>query len=575
MKRIGRWLCVAALLVTFMVPAVYGQSNRFDFDDDAVRGLRYAAWEAGTLFGSAATPYSRGDLQLVADRVATGRYAGSLSPEAARAIAGMEAVVALESAAGLSAYSAGQGRAVDSMGLGASIRADTSLEAYPRLYESGSVAIPWDWSERTPILSIPMELYALDAFYARAALELREDHNAIERIVEPANGSNWLESLDYVDYTFPFEAFVGAEYGPLSVSFGRDKLRWGPGNTGTLVLSDSPDFYDYVDAGVTGDWFSYHFARISIDPSLRDSELAVLGNSFESAKNLYLHRYEFLLFNRIALGLVEGLMVGGIEPDIAYTNPFLVLHNRFAWNATFADGLAGNEFFTAASILGAELRVNPWRYMELYGSFAMNQFQTQYELDRYAGAADVMPNAYAWQAGGEVAYPLLGGWIRATVEYVFTNPWMYIRENRFNSFTWRRRLTSNVVGADQLTDAFLGYHYGPDAKVFYTAAGWDAPGKLSFMASLEYAERGEQNLYTPYDEGDDAVGLVTPTGIPELSTILALEASWSPLPGLSVYGSLASSSILNMGHSSGIKAVSVDSLLGITVSFPQVLGRDH
>jgi hypothetical protein len=575
-----------------MVPALHAQANRFDTDDDAVRSLRYAAWEAGTLFGSTAAPYSRADLDLVRQRIESGRVASrSDRPSASQSGSRLggwfngqfsgrlspEALAALRASAALSANSAGPWRGVDSVGLGASIQADTKLEAYPRLFDDGNVPTPWGWSDRAPLVSIPMELYALDVFYGRAALELREEHNAIERVVDPVNASNWFESLDYIDYTFPFEAFIGAEYGPLSVSFGRDKLRWGPGATGTLVLSDAPDFYDYIDAGATGDWFSYRFARISIDPSLRSTELEALGAGaqFESAKNLFLHRYEFLLFDRIALGLVEGLMVGGIEPDLAYANPFLVLHNRFAWNATFTDGLAGNEFFTAASILGAELRVNPWRYMELYGSFAMNQFQTQYELDRYAGAADAMPNAFAWQAGGEAAYPLLGGWIRAAVEYVYTNPWMYIRENRFNSFTWRRRLASNVVGSDQLTDAFLGYHYGPDAKVFYAAAGWDAPGKLSFMASLEYAERGEQNLYTPYDEGDDAVGLVTPTGIAELSTILALEASWSPLPGLSLYGSLASSSILNASHSSGAKAVSVDNLIGIAVSFPEVLGRSR
>ncbi|GAB1455633.1 hypothetical protein MASR2M48_09400 [Spirochaetota bacterium] len=201
-----------------------------------------------------------------------------------------------------------------------------------------------------------------------------------------------------------------------------------------------------------------------------------------AAKNLFLHRFEALLGGRVALALVEGLMVGGVEPDLAYANPFLILHNRFAWNAT--------SFESAASVLGLELRFNPWRYMELYGSFAMNQLQTSYERERYAGDAEAIPNAYAWLAGGEGAYPFMGGWIRASLEYVFTNPWMYIRENRFTSFTWRRRLTSNVAGADQLCDSFIGYRYGPDARSVLWRSGLGCPWYAVFPGECRICRTG-------------------------------------------------------------------------------------
>jgi hypothetical protein len=354
---------------------------------------------------------------------------------------------------------------------------------------------------------------------------------------------------------------------------GRDALRWGPGATGTLALSDAPDYYDYVDAGLTGERFSYRFARVSIDPALTASELAALPPSFESRKNLFLHRFELLFGGRVAFALVEGLMVGGVEPDLAYANPFIVLHNRWAWNATHYDGIADNDFTSAAALLSLELRVNPWRYGELYGSFTINQFQTDYERTRYPGAADVIPNAFAWIAGGRGAYPLLGGWARVTAEYVYTNPWMYLRENALNSFTWRRVLPSNMAGADVYASAPLGYRYGPDAQVLYAALGWDAPGRLTLMASLERAVRGQQTIATPYDEGDDSVALKTPTGVPETTTGLGLEAAWYPLPGLSVTATLLWRSVTNAGHVSGAAARALDGCVGIAVSYPEISRR--
>lgn len=561
MRRGATLAAAAAVMIAAFAPAPAGaQANRFDYDEPAIRALRYAAWEAGTLFGSAAAPYTLADVRLT-----LGRTDRSL----ARNPGSLESSLALMRLSWLSDAAPDP----DDMGLGASIGADAAFEAYPRLYESGDAGTPWPWSERAALLRLPVSFSALGVFYARAAIELREDHNAVELDVVPANWSNWIESGDYIDYAFPFESFASAEYGPLSASVGRDRLRWGPGATGTLVLSDAPDHYDYLDAGITGDWFAYRFMRVSLDPSVTAAELAALPDTFVSAKNLFLHRFEFLFGGRVAFALTEGLMVGGVEPDLSYANPFLVLHNMWAWNRTKFDGIPDNDMTSAASILGAELRVNPWRFVELYGSFAMNQLQTDYERSRYGGAAATIPNAYAWQAGADAAYPFMGGWIRATAEYVFTNPWMYVRENSLNSFIWRRVLPSNVSadGKSSLASAPIGYRYGPDSRVFFCSLGWDAPGALSFAASAEYAERGEQTIESAYHEGEAAVELTTPTGIPERTASVTLESSWSPRAGVSLYGAFVFRHIENSGHLEGQTASAMDALVGISVSFPGAL----
>jgi hypothetical protein len=568
--------CLRVLLLAVLVTySGISQENRIGFEEDIVRTLRYAAWEAGTVFGTAAAPYSRADLALVATRI---RDAAAFTTLSRPALAVLElippqALRVLSDGVGLTDQVS---RLVWPVSLQAA--AELSLEAYP-----GSLAInpndansafesigsrPWGWADRLPALRIPIEATAFDFLYARVVLELKEEHNAIDRTAEPLDWSNWPESIDYIDYMFPFESFVALEHGPLSLSWGRDRLRWGPGSTGTLVLSDAPHYYDYLDAGLTGQTFAYRFAWISLEPKLLagenlywQAERKAWSQTHVAAKNLFLHRFEGLFFGRLALALTEGLMVGGIAPDLAFANPFLILHNRWTWNAA--------PFMAAASILGLEARLNPWRYLELYGSFAMNQYQTPYELSRFPDSADVMPNAYAWQLGLDGAYPLLGGWLTGTLEYVHTNPWMYIRENRLNSFSWRRYQASNVRGDKSIyIDTPIGYRHGPDARVLYLAFGWDNPGRLTLRADFEYRIAGEHSILTPYDQGQDAVALATPTGTPEYWTVAGLEAGWVAKPWLRIHAAVVYCHVRNAGHAEGILAEGLEGRLGLSLALP-------
>jgi len=526
------------------------QPKRFEANDPAVRALRYAALEAGTLFGTAAAPYGRADLETLLARL----VGASLSPEGYAAVAAARALL-------------DTGSAPDGRGFGMGIDMVTAPAWFPRADMEGDSVTAWGWAERPALVSIPIEMSALDSLYARVVLELREDHNIVDFPGATDNPTTWIEDPSYVDWMFPFESFVSAEYGPLSLAMGRDRLRWGPGATGTLVLGDAPDFYDFAQAGITGDWFAYRFLLIGLNPTVLSGEVPygkLNWNAVEAwEKNLVLHRFEWLVMDRVAVALVEGLMVGGAPLAFAHFNPFLVLHNLWSWNR---DPLPTDSlyFLSAASVASIELRVNPLRYMELYGSFAMNQFTTQYEKDRFG--VFTIPDAFGYQAGVDAAYPLLGGWLRGRAEYTFTNPWFYIRESRLTSFTSRRYLASNVLHKySNYADSCIGYPYGPDARVLYLSAGWDAPGRLDFGLYLELAERGEHDFSTPYDDGVDAVALTTPTGTPEETFRVGAEASWRPMAGLELGAGMEWRSTDNAGHVTGARASAVDFMLGATL----------
>lgn len=543
---LAAWFCLASA-----GPAA-AQGLRYPYDGDSVRALRYAAWEAGTLFSTAAAPYGRLDLTIVAERAAASAF--GLSAQAEAALAGYLVRPPV-------------GRINLGGGVAAEAAAEASFFLNPRVKLRGDEPFSRGWAERPALFEFPLAIYAGDALSLEGALALREDRNALGPLAEQPNNSNWVESVDYLDFTFPFRALAAFESGPVSASLGRDRLRWGPGRGGSLLISEDPDFYEHFQFGLSSPMLGYRFLLVSLDESLSRAPGSYpdglssddLDGVPHWGKRLYIHRWELLFFKRLALGVVEGLTLGGVPPDLSYLNPLLILHNRYAWNSQAAAG-----FIPASSALGLEFRLNPWRYMEFYGSFLMNQLQTGYEKDRY-GASDI-PDAYGWLAGVETAIPLSGGWALAGMEYYFANPWLYIRENRFNSYYWGRRLASNVAGADQLARGSIGHPLGPDARAFSAFVGWDAPGFLRAALEFEAATRGQNALFSAaYREGEAAAALRAPSGETVRSVSAGLRAEWIPVSGARLMAGFHWTSMSGPGLAS---ASYLDWSLGLALRYP-------
>lgn len=527
------------------------QARRYYADEDLVRALRYAGLEAGIVFMSAAGPYP--------------------APVIRRALLGIEraenAGIRLSTQARRAAYAAEESLRPQqtAAGIGLAWGLNSALEAYPMA--GGEVArVPsWDWAERRPLVSIPLELEVLGLLHARTSIDLKEDYNAVTLDVSPANRSNWVEDFSYLDLTFPFQSVVSVAYGPLSATLGRDVLRWGPGHTGTLLVSDAPDFYEHAELGLSGQALSYRFLLVDIDPSLLDDEEPLSTDVPYWSKKLIAHRFEYLFGERAAMSIVEALVLAGMPLDLSYLSPFGILHNRYAWNTSPLS------YLNASSAFGLELRINPWRYVEAYGSFLMNQFQTWYEKERYGDAATATPDAFGWLVGVDAAYPAWGGWLTGGLEYVYTNPWLYIRENRHNSYTWRRRIASNVAalsGKTQFVDASLGYPYGPDTLLAGLWLGWDKPGQIQVLVSLERLVKGENSIKDFAESGPEAVAATSPTGIAETRWNLNAEASIRFLQLFELYGALKLSIVDGYGHQTGAQAMLWDGILGIAFRMP-------
>ncbi len=444
----------------------------------------------------------------------------------------------------------------------ASILVTMGIESAPAVY----AAVSFDaystnngtWKSRKPILQVPITMQYADWLTAFVQYDIREDHNTLEYSGAPNNWNNIPDKIEYIDFTAPFEAWIGLQKGAFSVLAGRYSARMGNGSTGSLILSDSADFYDTVRIQCKLPGFSYTMQLISIYPLVTNNTLASAITTWQ--KNALYHHIDVMIGKRISIGLTEAVMIGGMNVPLAAFNPLIIFHNLFLWNH-----IAGTSqgFMPASSFLGAEIRINPWKYIELYGSFAMNQFQTDFEKSYYQ--ATTIPDAIGFLAGMKAAVPLSDGWLTATIEYVYTNPWLYIRENELNSWFWYRALTSNYPGAIQSVAIPLGYPTGPDTIVLFASLGYEIFDKLKISASFASITRGENDAQTPYEESEQAASLRTPSGIPEKILKVDTACSYSFSQLFSIFTKIEYLYYTNFTHIEGLGHTQLNISLGLVL----------
>ncbi len=395
--------------------------------------------------------------------------------------------------------------------------------------DAGDGANVGDWlyefRDRTPLISIPLEVWLGRTLYARGELDFQPEYFVA---LDPEKRLNIPLGLDEIDYIFPMTSYalIGGDH--WFVQLGRDQLRWGSGRTGTMVLSDAPDYYDFLRFGIGVEHFRYTSLVVGHEPWFDDdfSEWGELGGeSFEEriadnherdlAKTMYMHRFEFDLASRLQLAVVDGMMYGERRGDLRFWNPLSILHNFF-------------ELEYGSAYLGLEANWNPWRYMNVYGEFGMTQIGTQFK-------GEEIPASLGGMFGAESAVPAGEGYFTGFAEYARTNPWYGIREHPLRTWHSRRRVISNYLSSQNISARRVitqptGYAWGPDSSVFGGGLGYSVPGHYSVELALTLVARGENRIDSPYEEGLEAAELRTPSGEAERRIGVDLGASWSPFP---------------------------------------------
>ncbi len=262
--------------------------------------------------------------------------------------------------------------------------------------------------------------------------------------------------------------------GPFEVLLGRDRLYWGPGSSGSLILSDNAPPLDMVCFGVD-------FGRVSATAfftTLDDVKLTrtvpyesdSLYAGTVTTRHLSGHRIDVRVTPTLEVGLSETVVYGGPDRELepGYLNPlnFFYAHQ---WNLGKNDN----------PIWSLDATWWPADGTQLYGQLVVDDYQFEHKKD-----TDEEPSEIGFLLGMHSGDPLGLANTSVTLEYARVNPWTYNQGYEWNRYTY--------------DEALLGHPLGPDADAVYvTVTRWF---NERFTGRLDYRlmRRGELDVYTDW-----------------------------------------------------------------------------
>jgi hypothetical protein len=429
------------------------------------------------------------------------------------------------------------------------IRAEIDGFVQPELYFKTNPALDWVYNhhQRRPFFMFPVSISL--GSYITAEMDPYFGQNEYAASLHENYINIPWDMVSQADLHIPKRAYlsIGVPFGKasgvhLSVGIGDDFF--GRTRTGSIILSEYLERVNYAQLS----FFS---------PIVR---YAAEVMQYEVNKYHYMHYLQIRPHHRISLSFAEGAMVNA-PLELRYLNPLMIFHSYEGWK-TYNDYNAGlnpesvpaldDEGSRVGAFFGAKIEYHPWKYLRLYGLFAMTQLQLPVEYKHWEDT--LTPDALAFQGGIEVSLPSSQGYWNFGLEGVYTYPYMYLKEDKGWSYY------KEMVEMDRIKVRYwTGTPFGPDSIAGTFWCNYQrtqvSPGSAwSCGFSLVVAAQGEKsstaifdtNTYQPTHAVADVVR--PPTGIPTYTYTLTLLGTWSLLEWLQFSLQPGYKIVSNYGH---------------------------
>lgn len=254
------------------------------------------------------------------------------------------------------------------------------------------------------------------------------------------------------------------------LSLGRDRLHWGPGRSGSLILSRTSPSLDFLALSGQYGWISFvSFAGVLDALGVNRSGLPAPDSTIFYNRYLSGHRVELFLWRKLALGFSETVVYGGqgrtLEPY--YLNPLFWFQGA-QLNANRDDN-------TFAAI---DFSFYPVRTLELYGQLLLDDFQIEKKTQ-----SDQEPNEIGYQTGFFLADPF-------SLTGDFNLEYTRVANRTYNqALPYNRYLNRNQS---------LGYPSGPDGEHFFVSFRKWLPGAQALTGTYQYHRQGEGKIAAPW-----------------------------------------------------------------------------
>ncbi|MBL7006101.1 MAG: hypothetical protein ISR78_03345 [Spirochaetia bacterium] len=517
-KSITFWL----LIMFILLPVTAANMQKiFQIDSDVYEALTFLYMEQGKSVPSSSGPWSADELMKMLDRI----NRASLSP------------------GGRNTYDYVAGELTEppksqpSNSFGSSFGLNAALEGYMHTnIDSDFYTDERDWihdfESREPFLTIPFETWATDMFYGYFELPITINQfgytNETASVFNHSFTTNVFlippnELMD-LNMNIPYRAFASAGGEHWNLQFGRDRVSWGSGQTGNLMIGGHMLYNDYLKFTTYHDTYKFTSIAMAFPHPLdygygqvdgSDNPTGVIGEPdgqdaiIDGIRMYIAHRLEFKILDIVNLAITEAMMYMSEKNtfDIRYLNPLMLYHDNYIRS-------------NSNSILGLEVEVNPWENMSVYGQMAVDEFVLPGE------PAIGPPTAYGFIGGIKGILPLERGTAFAGFEAALTDPYLYLRDNGNRHQEPGEYGINYVVGVREFSAAgnisimedFLGYEYGNDAIVFNLNGGYTVFDKFRVEGNVFYMMHGTHDMYTLWVQGSnsnpDSALAETPTETP-------------------------------------------------------------
>jgi len=250
-------------------------------------------------------------------------------------------------------------------------------------------------------------------------------------------GNYTLPRLGFVratspDYIYHDETVAYLKFGfnHIQLTYGKFSNFWGPGRTGSLILTDYATSYDQFKLEIIFTKFKF----TSLYAFLIDYE-DYDRDALQKKKYLAAHRLEFVPWRWLSLGLSESVIFNGRSFEPAYLNPIM-----FFRSAEHYLGSPDN------MIMGLDFKCTVLKNFKFYGELLIDDITTTKLGTNWYG------NKLGYTAGAFWVDPLKFQNTDVRIEYTRIRPFVYSHENALSYKHY---------------DSFLGHRIGPNSDDLY------------------------------------------------------------------------------------------------------------
>ncbi|MCL2442174.1 MAG: capsule assembly Wzi family protein [Treponema sp.] len=406
--------------------------------------------------------------------------------------------------------------------------------------------ISWhpDNSLYAPLLSFSLKLFFTDFLQLYIEPKIA---------VKPRDGGIGFTNipLDQSSQYWPLRSFISMGGSWWNFHLGRDHLYWGTAHTGSLSFSNNSIYYDFARVSFFSPTIKYSLIVNQMPLNLdHESNIQLIKNPEEwdilpedkrtTNRYFYLHRIDINLFNKVSIGIMEGVLVGNSPLEIRFLNPLMLFHSLYSWEdyIEWKPALDKNVYGSlVGSFFSVEINYNIIKRLSVYGQFVMNEIALPSELK--AGLQP--PNGLGYMAGINYTFTF-NKWLSIFyLEFFYTDPYLYILSSPFSSFI-HQNWDYYLIGHSRDT---ISFSLGSD---FFYNDTLKLTGNFSWIIS---GEKNKDGLLWDWEKSYTAFNERTPTGTAENKFVLSACALWKPYSFLTLKANITGIISLNNNYIPG------------------------